>query len=178
MWSQCEGSERLIEMSGKTVFRDGRSHYKKTGIILGIVLTVTFLAGNVLGASSSPDSHIDNLTEEYGSWHVGYFDANYVFKQTLLKDDRVTDVVSFDNVGYAALSCNQDTNKPYLFIAGFNEETYEMVPVQLITGRLPKDGSEVLMPSHLLSDINLDYAVGDTLDLAVGLRQDGDDILS
>ena len=53
-----------------------------------------------------------------------------------------------------------------------------MVPVQLITGRLPKDGSEVLMPSHLLSDINLDYAVGDTLDLAVGLRQDGDDILS
>lgn len=168
----------VIEMSGKTVFRDGRSHYKKTGIILGIVLAVTFLAGNVLGASSSSDSHIDNLTEEYGSWHVGYFDANYVFKQTLLKDDRVTDVVSFDNVGYAALSCNQDTNKPYLFIAGFNEETYEMVPVQLITGRLPKDGSEVLMPSHLLSDINLDYAVGDTLDLAVGLRQDGDDILS
>ena len=44
-----------------------------------------------------------------------------------------------------------------------------MVPVQLITGRLPKDGSEVLMPSHLLSDINLDCAVGDTLDLAVGL---------
>ena len=35
----------VIEMSGKTVFRDGRSHYKKTGIILGIVLTVTFLAG-------------------------------------------------------------------------------------------------------------------------------------
>ena len=43
----------VIEMSGKTVFRDGRSHYKKTGIILGIALTVTFLAGNVLGASSS-----------------------------------------------------------------------------------------------------------------------------
>lgn len=63
----------VIEMSGKTVFRDGRSHYKKTGIILGIVLAVTFLAGNVLGASSSPDSHIDNLTEEYGSWHVGYY---------------------------------------------------------------------------------------------------------
>ena len=168
----------VIEMSGKTVFRDGRSYYKKTGIILGIVLAVTFLAGNVLGVSSSPDLHIDNLTEEYRSWHVGYFDANYVFKQTLLKDDRVTDVVSFDNVGYATLSCIQDTNKPYLFIAGFNEETYEMVPVQLITGRLPKDGSEVLMPSHLLSDINLDCAVGDTLDLAVGLRQDGDDILS
>lgn len=86
----------VIEMSGKTVFRDGRSHYKKTGIILGIVLAVTFLAGNVLGVSSSPDLHIDNLTEEYRSWHVGYFDANYVFKQTLLKDDRVTDVVSFD----------------------------------------------------------------------------------
>ena len=96
-----------------------------------------------MGASSSPDSHIDNLTEEYWNWHVGYFDANYVFKQTLLKDDRVTDVVSFDNVGYATLSCIQDTNKPYLFIAGFNEETYEMVPVQLITGRLPKDGSEI-----------------------------------
>ena len=93
----------MIEISGKTVFRDGRSHYKKTGIILGIVLAVTFLAGNVLGASSSPDSHIDNLTEEYGSWHVGYFDANYVFKQTLLKDDRVTDVVSFDNVGYRCI---------------------------------------------------------------------------
>ena len=43
----------VIEMSGKTVFRDGRSYYKKTGIILGIVLAVTFLAGNVLGVSSS-----------------------------------------------------------------------------------------------------------------------------
>lgn len=107
----------MIEMSGKTVFRDGRSHYKKAGIILGIALTVTFLAGDVLGASSSPDSHIDNLTEEYWNWHVGYFDANYVFKQTLLKDDRVTDVVSIDNVGYATLSCIQDTNKPYLLQA-------------------------------------------------------------
>ena len=55
----------VIEMSGKTVFRDGRSHYKKTGIILGIALTVTFLAGNTLGASSSPDSHIDIVT---GMW--------------------------------------------------------------------------------------------------------------
>ena len=36
---------------------------------------------------------------------------------------RVTDVVSFDNVGYATLSYIKDTNKPYLFIAGFNEET-------------------------------------------------------
>lgn len=53
-----------------------------------------------------------------------------------------------------------------------------MVPVRLITGRLPKNGSEALIPSHLLSDINLDCAVGDTLDLAAGLRQDGDDILS
>ncbi|MEY8261107.1 hypothetical protein AALA80_12210 [Oscillospiraceae bacterium 50-60] len=103
----------VIEMSGKTVFLDGRSHYKKTVIILCIVLAVTFLAGDVLGASSSPDSHIDNLTEEYGSWHVGYFDVNYVFEQTLLKDDRVTDVASFDNVGYATLSGIQDTNKPY-----------------------------------------------------------------
>ena len=50
---------------------------------------------------------------------MGYFDANYVFKQTMLKDDRVTDIVSFDNVGYAAFSYIQDTNKPYLFIAGF-----------------------------------------------------------
>ena len=123
MWSQCEGSERCDRNVWQNCFREGRSHYKKTGIILGIVLAVTFLAGNVLGASSSPDSHIDNLTEEYGSWHVGYFDANYVFKQTLLKDDRVTDVVSFDNVGYTTLSCIQATNKPYLCIAGFHKET-------------------------------------------------------
>ena len=54
----------VIEMSGKTVFRDGRSHYKKTGIILGIALATTFQTGNALGASSSPDSHIDNLTKK------------------------------------------------------------------------------------------------------------------
>ncbi len=48
---------------------------------------------------------------------MGCFDANYVFKQTLLKDDRVTDVVSFDNVGYATLSCIQNTNQPYLLQA-------------------------------------------------------------
>ena len=54
----------VIEMSGKTVFRDGRNHYKKTGIILGIVLALTFQTGSSLGSYSSPDSHIDNLTEK------------------------------------------------------------------------------------------------------------------
>lgn len=162
--------------SGKTNRCDKKNASRAK--ILGVALAAVFLAGSALAAAPEPVSGHDASSTDYESWHVGFFDANYVFKRTQYEDASVAGVVSYDNVGYAGLEGCQDTGKPYLFIAGFEEDTYEMLPVQLLEGRLPKDGSEVLIPSHLIADTQREYLAGDTLCLAVGPRQDGDDVLS
>lgn len=92
-------------------------------------------------------------------------------------DGRVENVVFFENIGYAALEGGKNPDKPYLFIAAFNQKTFDTLPVDCISGRMPRDGSEILVPAHVAANGGVQISVGDTITLAVGSRQAGDETL-
>lgn len=52
----------------------------------------------------------------------------------------------FETFGYAKLAGGKNDNKPYLFIAGFNQNTYDHLPITLTSGRLPKKTRKFSFP--------------------------------
>lgn len=105
-------------------------------------------------------------------------DVDSSFLQNQADDIRVANVAYFENIGYAALDGGKNPDKPYLFIAGFNQETYETLPVNLLTGRLPENSGEILVSAHVSSNGGVKVSIGDTLGLEIGTRQVGDERLT
>lgn len=64
-------------------------------------------------------------------------------------DKELSGSASFENIGYAVLDGAKSPEKPYLFIAGFSEDTFNTLPVRLISGRMPENSKEVLVPAHI-----------------------------
>lgn len=61
-------------------------------------------------------------------------------------------------------------NKPYIFIAGFNESSFDNLPIKLLSGRLPENSGEILIPQHLDENGGVKFSVGDTVTLNIGSR--------
>lgn len=110
---------------------------------------------------------------KYGDWHVEFVDADSAFLEEQKDDSNVEKVTAFENIGFALLEGGENPDKPYLFIAGFYPETYNSLPIHLLSGRLPENSNEVLVPAHIASNGGVKISVGDTITPAVGNRQSG-----
>lgn len=76
-------------------------------------------------------------------------------------------------LGYAEVTVN-NAYKPYLYVEAIDAGFSDRMPVHLVEGRMPENGTELLIPDHLqaYSDAGT-YLVGDTLTLELGDRYSG-----
>lgn len=146
--------------------------------IIGVILSAAMITGVATFATSLQNYMINGSIMKYGDWHVGFSDVDATFLEQQNEDDRVANTITFENIGYANLEGGKNANKPYLFIAGFDQETYDQLPLTLTSGRLPKNDTEILIPSHLKENGGVTISVGDTLSLNVGSRMNEDKQLS
>lgn len=146
--------------------------------IIGVALSAALITAVASFAVSLQTYMINGAVMKYGGWHVAFPDSDSSFVQEQVKDSRVTNAAAFENVGYAELTGGQNPDKPYLFIAGFHKETFDTLPLELLSGRLPENSNEIVTPAHVSSNGGVKIAVGDTLTLAVGNREAGDEPLS
>ncbi len=110
---------------------------------------------------------------KYGGWHVEFLNVDSSFVQERTHDNGVANTAAFENIGYAKLDGGKSPEKPYLFIAGFSKEAFDTLPLTLVSGRLPKNSGEILIPGHVAAKGGVRFRVGDTLSLAVGSRMNG-----
>lgn len=146
--------------------------------IVGVALSAALITAVATFAISLQAYMVNGAIMKYGNWHVAFPDVDTPFVQEQSDDSRVANIVSFENIGYGALKDGQNPNKPYVFIAGFNKETFSALPVKLLSGKLPENSSEILVPAHVAANGGVKISVGDTLSLAVGTRQSGNKILN
>lgn len=146
--------------------------------IIGVALSAALITAVSVFAVSLQNYMINGAVKKYGDWHVQFTDVDDSFVQEQAEDSRVSEVVSTENIGFAMLNGGQNPDKPYLFIAGFNRENFDALPITLLLGRMPENSSEILIPAHVASNGGVKISVGDTLTLAVGSRRAGDETLS
>ena len=146
--------------------------------IIGVILSATMITAVATFAVSLQTYMVNGAALKYGGWHVGFLDVDSSFVQERINDNGVQSTAVFENIGYAALNGGKNPDKPYFFIAGFNKETYDTLPVNLVSGRLPENSSEVLIPEHLSANGGVKISVGDKLPLTIGHRMDGNEQLN
>ncbi|MFA9466618.1 MAG: ABC transporter permease [Velocimicrobium sp.] len=142
--------------------------------IIGVVLSAAMITAVTTFGTSLLNFLVNGSIAKYGGWDVEFLDVDSSFVQERTHDNGVVNTAAFEDIGYATLDGGKSPEKPYLFIAGFSEEAFDTLPINLISGRLPENSSEILVPSHVAVKGGVRFKVGDTLSLAVGSRMDGD----
>lgn len=155
-----------------------RSRTRTLVTVIGVALSAAMITAVATCSVSLLNYLTNGSIEKYGGWHVEFPEVPYSFVQERMQDEGVNGAAVYQNIGYAALEGGKNPDKPYLFVAGFSEEAFEMLPVNLISGRMPETDSEVLVPAHVAANGGVNFAVGDTLTLSVGNRIAGDRNLS
>lgn len=145
--------------------------------VIGVVLSAAMITAVITFGISLMDYMARGAGQKYGNWHAAFLDVDAAFVQERILDEEVAGTVSFENIGYAALDGGKNLNKPYLFIAGFSQETFDALPITLISGRLPENSEEALISIRIQTDGGVSYSVGDTLSLSVGNRMNGSEKL-
>lgn len=146
--------------------------------IIGVVLSAALITAVASFAVSLQTYMVNGAIMKYGGWHVAFPYEDSAFIQEQSQDSRVSSVASFENVGWAMLEGGENPDKPYLFIAGFNKDTFDALPIDLLSGRLPENSNEIVAPAHVSSNGGVKISVGDTLTLPVGIRHAGEETLS
>lgn len=143
--------------------------------IIGVVLSAAMITAVATFGISLLNYMANGAAQKYGGWHVEFLDVDSSFVQKQTYNDKVANTAIFENIGYAKLDGGKNPNKPYLFIAGFNEKTFDALPITLFSGRLPKNSREILVSGSIMTKGGVQVTVGDTLTLAVGSRMNGNE---
>jgi len=137
--------------------------------VIGIALSMALVTAVIQGANSGLTYLERQEIAENGSFH-GYF---YDLSEDELADAQgLSEIKSYSvmrEVGWANIQ-SENEYKPYLLIESTDEKLTDLLAVHLISGRLPEDETELLLPAHLSANGGVDYALGDTLTLEVGRR--------
>ena len=133
--------------------------------IVGVALSAALITAVAAFAVSLQNYMINGAVVKYGDWHIMFPDVDSAFVQEQAADSRAADVTSAENIGYAVLEGGENPDKPYLFISGFDRETFDMLPISILSGRMPENGSEILVPAHVAANGGVRISVGDTLTL-------------
>lgn len=141
--------------------------------IIGVVLSAALITAVATFGISLLNYMVNGAVHKYGGWHVEFEDANASFAAKQADNDKVANTATFENIGYAKLDGGKDPQKPYLFIAGFSEKTFNTLHITLVSGRLPKNSGEILISGSVTTKGGISFKTGDTLTLAVGNRMNG-----
>ncbi|MPQ34040.1 ABC transporter permease [Clostridium estertheticum] len=141
--------------------------------IIGVVLSAAMITAVATFGVSLLNYLANGAAQKYGDWHVEYLNVDSSFAQERTLDNEAYNTATFENIGYAKLERGKNPNKPYLSIAGFSKEAFDTLPITLVSGRLPKNSGEILVPAHVSANGGVKFAVGDKLSLAVGSRMNG-----
>lgn len=141
--------------------------------IIGIILSAAMICAVTTFVSSMRNYAMSYAVYSGGDWHGALFDAPESDLERIRSADEVSVSAYGQRLGYAEVD-SSNVFKPYLYVlAGQEEAFFEMLPIRLISGELPKNGNEIILPEHLLTNGGPDLAVGDTITLELGLRMLG-----
>ena len=155
-----------------------KSHTRTIVTIIGVILSAAMITAVATFGTSLLNFLVNGSIAKYGGWHVEFVDVDSSFVQERTLDNGVANTAAFENIGYATLDGGKSPDKPYLFIAGFSEKAFDTLPISLISGRLPENSTEILVPSHVAAKGGVRFTIGDTLTFAVGNRMNGNKKLS
>lgn len=141
--------------------------------IIGVILSAAMFTA-VMTFATTLLTHLQRVTAYLdGAYYLGVHNVDADTLASMRADSDIEAFSAAEVLGYAEVTVN-NSNKPYLYVEAIDSGFSDRMPVHLVEGRMPENGTELLIPDHLqaYSDAGT-YLVGDTLTLELGDRYSG-----
>ncbi len=160
-----------MNLLNKLTIKNLKLNKKRTIVtIIGITLSVALLTAVSSIYQSAINSMIDFEVEERGNYHVAFSGYSSKDLETFENNRAISELYYTENIGYAKLENSKNKYKPYIFIKGMDDTSFENLQITLKEGRLPKNKEEIVIPEHLQTNGGVKYNIGDVITLDVGTR--------
>ena len=133
--------------------------------IIGVILSAAMFTA-VTTFATTLMTHLQRVTAYLdGAYYLGVHNVDADTLASMRADSDIEAFSAAEVLGYAEVTVN-NSNKPYLYVEAIDSGFSDRMPVHLVEGRMPENGTELLIPDHLqaYSDAGT-YLVGDTLTL-------------
>ncbi|MBO6052207.1 MAG: hypothetical protein J6Q17_00580 [Clostridia bacterium] len=140
--------------------------------VVGIILSMALITAVIEGAYSGHQFLIRSIEEEEGAWMIYETGLTPEEAEALRMTDGIGKSAVWNEVGWALVAPESDdqVEKPYMLIESMGEGIEEVLAIRLITGRMPENSGEILLPSNLSATSGVNFREGDTLTVSPGRR--------
>lgn len=137
--------------------------------VIGIALSTALMTAVTTSVSSLHHFLIEDEIRRSGRWQGSFHSLTAEQYEGLAGDEQIGEITGTQTIGYAQVP-SENEYKPYLYLMGVGENFTDLVSINLLSGELPENETEILLPEHLSTNGGVYYEVGDTLTLDIGDR--------
>lgn len=139
--------------------------------IIGIMLSAAMICAVTTFVSSIQNYVLNYSIYTAGDWHGAVYNVDWNDYTGINTDEEVSNASYAQILGYAQIE-SVNEYKPYMYVYGAKQSSFfDMMPVHIISGSLPENSNEIILPEHLESNGGLKYKIGDTITLELGDRK-------
>jgi putative ABC transport system permease protein len=147
-----------------------RLNKKRTAVtILGVILSAALICGVFLLGVSFQKVMIDHAIFMSGNWHARFHAVPAAKASAISKNSAVRTAMLSAPLGSATYG-SHNAVRPYLYVTAYDALSFQNQSIQLISGRLPQNGDELLISPVMVADSGLGLHPGSTVSLAFGTR--------
>ena len=153
------------------------NHKRTLVTCIGIILSTALICAVAGMVTSFQQTLIVATKKTEGNYHVRF---ENVLKDDLTyieKNDKVKSYFLTNNIGYSEVKSKND-NKPYVYVIGFSNDALNNMGLTLEEGKFPSNNNEIVIPSHLINNGEVNLKIGDKLVLTSRAKKSGEDALS
>lgn len=152
-------------------YRSMKENRKRTVVtIIGVILATALITALACLVVSFRVSLIAYEKEENGDFHYHFLNVKQEYLKYFENNRQIEKYALTEKLGYAYLEGCQNPDKPYLYVTAMDEEAEAALSLKLAAGRMPENGSEIVVGRHVISNGLVDVKVGDRLTLSLGER--------
>ena len=150
---------KMLTYSGMAAARLKSNRRGYLSLAIGVFLSIFLISTFVFGVYGIVNAQLHNRQEK-----VGIADM-VVLDNEILNDEKLMELGSFDRLGHAYVTGMVEGSSLYL---GYYDPTGgELLMLSPTAGRLPENPGEIALEPSALEVLELEKAVGDTLELSV-----------
>ena len=137
--------------------------------IIGIMLSAAMICAVTTFTCSLLNFATQSAIYVNGDWHACVENVTTEEFEKVRNDERVSQCTYAQGLGYSKIE-SENRHKPYINVVAGNDEYFDMAPVHMVSGRLPKSSDEIVLSEQFYSDGNSGFKVGDKVTLEIGDR--------
>lgn len=160
-----------MQILNRLTIRNLKLNKRRTIVtIIGIILATALLTAVATMAVSLKESATLRSKKVDGDFHLLLYDMTDKEKESVINNRQVESYYETHEVGYGVLDGCVNDSKPYVYIEALDSDTFEKAEINVTSGRLPEDDSEIVISSHIKTNGGVKYNLGDKITFDIGDR--------